>query len=568
MKKAIKIAFITIASLLLLLIIGLVVVVNTIDLNDYKSQISTQIQQATGRPLTIDGNINWSLFPWLGITVEQVTLGNPRDFPDKTPLVAVAQIDISVKLLSLLSGQVDVDTFALKKPTIHLITSKQGHTNFDFKQHTDSITITQQSKGSSSSNAQSTPSTISADVHDLNISSGKLIWDDKQTNQRAVFNNINITIKHAGLSQSHIQLNTIKFTVNASTLHGDVDITKLTTAPNAKFDLHIDTLNLDQYLESKPPTTAQQHTQYNFSPIATAYAAPTTTSPPWIGMLRQLHANGQLHIDQLQAMNFHATDVTLGLQARAGKLQITPMQATFYKGTYEGKYVIDVSSGTPQMTASETLRNVALQPMLKDALGSTMMTGKLQFHINGSTHGFTQQAMLQNMQGNGNFQVDNGALQGIDIRHQLQSISQFATAANKKTFPSIPAGQSSRGQTKFTKLSGSIQINNGIARNHDFILASPQFQITGKGSVNLVSQAVNYRLQITEGANANKSTHQLFAKIGSVLGKDQLPILISGSLTHMTASPDWTSIQGNVLKHQGKQLLQDTGKQLKKLLKF
>lgn len=576
MKKAVKITGITIISLVLLLIIGLVVIVNTIDLNNYKSEISTQVQKATGRTLTINGDIQWSFFPWLGIKVGQTQLSNPSGFSDKTPLANIEEMQISVKLLPLLIGQVNIGTFVLKKPTLHFITTARGKTNFDFTQPK-----TTSANGANTSNkTSSTPankasdnntSSLSIDIDNLNISNGLIVWDDRKSKQRTQFKNINIAVDHIGLSNTHIKLDDIKFTVDKSTLRGDVDISKITTSPNAKFDLHIDQINLDKYVDNQ---TTVEKPRYSMSPIDNAYAAPApASSQAWMSILRQLRANGKLQIDQLRIMKMSLSQVKLGLKASDGKLHLDPIQAQLYKGSYRSTIDIDVRGSTPIINAQETLRNVALQPLLKDTVGNSTLSGQLQFQAKATTRGLTQQAIFKNLRGSGQFQVDNGALHGVDIGQQLLSISQFLTLSRKQGL-ATPPSQRRGGQTRFSKLSGSAQFSNGIARNNDFIMLSPQFKVTGSGTVNMLSQAIQYRLKISEGSGADSQTHTLFDSIGHVLGKANIILLVSGTLSNMHISPDWSMIQQS-FKSVGKQLLEstgdtlkDTGKTLKKLFRF
>ena len=62
-------------GLLALLMVVLVVTPFFIDLNSYKLKITEAVEDATGRVLQI-GEIDASLFPWVGIRLEDVRLAN------------------------------------------------------------------------------------------------------------------------------------------------------------------------------------------------------------------------------------------------------------------------------------------------------------------------------------------------------------------------------------------------------------------------------------------------------------------------------------------------------------
>ncbi len=76
MARSIKFFFIILA----LVLFALLAFVATFDANNYKPQIIEQVEKATGRSFSIDGDINLSIFPWIGLKVEDVALGNEKGF--------------------------------------------------------------------------------------------------------------------------------------------------------------------------------------------------------------------------------------------------------------------------------------------------------------------------------------------------------------------------------------------------------------------------------------------------------------------------------------------------------
>src|SRR5690348_3042260 len=102
-------------------LIGLLIVVALaapffIDLNNYKAEIAAQAKKATGRELTIDGDISLSILPTPGVTVSGVRFGNVPggSVPDMATLESAT---VKVALMPLLSGKVEVESVVLDKPT-------------------------------------------------------------------------------------------------------------------------------------------------------------------------------------------------------------------------------------------------------------------------------------------------------------------------------------------------------------------------------------------------------------------------------------------------------------------
>ena len=94
MRRLIKFFFI----LLALALLALLAFAATFDANNYKPQIIEQVEKATGRTFTIDGDINLSIFPWIGLKVESVALGNEKGFKAEQ-FAAIKQLDVKINVL-------------------------------------------------------------------------------------------------------------------------------------------------------------------------------------------------------------------------------------------------------------------------------------------------------------------------------------------------------------------------------------------------------------------------------------------------------------------------------------
>ena len=107
MSKVLRI-FITFIGAVLLLglvsLIGLVVFVNP---NDLKPQISQAVTKFTGRQLQLGGDIQWSIFPWLGLQLNDVKLTNSPNFGNN-PFAKIKKLDIQVRLYPLLHKQLEI----------------------------------------------------------------------------------------------------------------------------------------------------------------------------------------------------------------------------------------------------------------------------------------------------------------------------------------------------------------------------------------------------------------------------------------------------------------------------
>lgn len=128
--KAVKWIAIVVGGLIVLVIVALLLIPMFVDVEKYKPQIEQTVTESTGRPFRLGGDLSLSLFPWAGVALSDVHLGNPSGFEEKD-FVSVKSFEVRVKLLPLLSKQVEVKKFVLDSPRVVLIKGKDGEGNWE-----------------------------------------------------------------------------------------------------------------------------------------------------------------------------------------------------------------------------------------------------------------------------------------------------------------------------------------------------------------------------------------------------------------------------------------------------
>ncbi|MGF7208564.1 uncharacterized protein involved in outer membrane biogenesis [Skermanella aerolata] len=116
----------------LLLVVGAIFVIpSLIDWNTYKAEIADRIGAATGRAVTLDGNIDLALLPRPTLSVAGARLANlpGASEPD---MVRLRKLDVRVALMPLLRGRIQVQSVALIEPVIALEVLSDGRRNWDF----------------------------------------------------------------------------------------------------------------------------------------------------------------------------------------------------------------------------------------------------------------------------------------------------------------------------------------------------------------------------------------------------------------------------------------------------
>ncbi|MGD8242986.1 MAG: AsmA family protein, partial [Desulfobacterales bacterium] len=132
MNRLLKWILIAGGTAVVLLIAAVILIPLLVDVNQYKPQIEARVQEATGRSFQIGGEIDLSLFPWVGLALSDLHLGSPPEF-GATKLLEVGRFEARVRLMPLLSKQVEIKRVILEAPVIALVKHKDGRTNWSFK---------------------------------------------------------------------------------------------------------------------------------------------------------------------------------------------------------------------------------------------------------------------------------------------------------------------------------------------------------------------------------------------------------------------------------------------------
>jgi len=101
-----------------------------VDEDMVKEKISTEFQNRTGQTLSLNGPMDLSLFPWIGVQLADVQVGSAQGFGDQ-PLASVKELDVKVGVKPLFEKKIAVDTVVLKGVRLNLRKNKDGRVNWE-----------------------------------------------------------------------------------------------------------------------------------------------------------------------------------------------------------------------------------------------------------------------------------------------------------------------------------------------------------------------------------------------------------------------------------------------------
>ncbi len=190
MKKTLKI----IGAIVVLLIALLLVIPFFIDLNDYKPQISDAVYESTGRELDIQGDIDLSLFPWIGLELGAVQLSNAKGFSD-APFAQMKRMDVKLKLLPLLKKSVEMKAIVLHDLGLNLEVNKQGVSNWDDLTQSSETVQEDPSKESGALPLES------LSVEGIELVGARIVYTDHATGAKYTLNNLSLETDEVVLNE-------------------------------------------------------------------------------------------------------------------------------------------------------------------------------------------------------------------------------------------------------------------------------------------------------------------------------------------------------------------------------
>ncbi len=190
MAKLFKILGIFIGVVLLLVVAASVILPLVVDPNDFKGEIVKQVKEHTGRDLKIAGDLDLSVFPWLGLKIDGVELSNAKGFGDK-PFAAIKHAAVRVKLKPLLDKRLEVDTIGLDGVTLNLAKNKGGLSNWDdLAKEQEKKTKTPEEMEPKKQDSSVGLSGFS--IGGVEIKDAKISWDDRQSGQKYEISELNL----------------------------------------------------------------------------------------------------------------------------------------------------------------------------------------------------------------------------------------------------------------------------------------------------------------------------------------------------------------------------------------
>ncbi|MEW5773858.1 MAG: AsmA family protein [Thermodesulfobacteriota bacterium] len=194
MAKTVKILGMVLGALVVLVVLAALILPRVVNPNAYKTKIAELVRERTGRTLTFGGDLSLSVFPWLGVRTGALALSNAPGFGD-APFAAVQEADVRVRLLPLLSREVEVDTVVVRGLALNLARDSRGKGNWEDLAGTKppaASEVKEETLGEARPKTDKGPRIAALAVGGVRVEKAAITWEDRAAGQKAALKDLDL----------------------------------------------------------------------------------------------------------------------------------------------------------------------------------------------------------------------------------------------------------------------------------------------------------------------------------------------------------------------------------------
>jgi AsmA protein len=496
-----------IVILVLLLIVGL-------PSGFLTSAIQARVERETGYRLTVNGATRIGLWPQLKVTLNDLTLQDPKD-RDAGNGLTVGSVQAEMTLDSVWSGHPQITRLSIVRPVLRVPL---------LRERTRAL------------NPPSRPSTSSGEA-DANIpgidratvTDGIIVFSNARDRVENRVEGINAEVavdtdrKIEITGRASAGAHPLQFAIKAKApvaplarqnipLELTLDAADLLQAPlTARAEVRINgqvlmingltgTLGDGAFngwasadLSSKP--LVKLDLDFQRLEIATSKPGGTSTAPSLqprsntsIDLIGLNYADLQAKISaaELHFGDAHLAPAAVEAVVAGGVLKARFANLGVYGGQASFDLSIDASTGNPGYALHGDLSGVRALPLLAAAADFDKLDGKMQAKIAVHSSGASPHAIMSNLGGTAFAVFQDGAIRGLNVAQMIRALTS-GTLSGWQEEPER--------STDLTQLSASFRIENGQATTGDLNLVGPLVRVSGAGTVDLAAQSLSLRVE-------------------------------------------------------------------------
>ncbi|MFJ4372752.1 AsmA family protein [Pseudomonas japonica] len=323
-------------------------------------------------------------------------------------------------------------------------------------------------------------------------------------NDPSTLTNVELVGRLEGTKTS-LALEDLALKLDASTFTGRLAVEDFARQA-LRIQLKSDKFDADRYLLAKSEAAAsasaarQAEVKSNES---SALSGPSTSPLPEAPTQVAWSSDKLLPVDRLRALDLQA-DLNFGVltldklpiqnaelkaSGQGGLITLQSLRGGLYNGSFETRGTLDVRPDIPQIGITGKIDRVPVEHFIKHDGDTPPLKGLLTLNSDLTASGNSQKALIDTLNGNASFVINDGVLINANLEQQL---CQGIATLNRKTLSGEPRGK----DTPFQELKGSLVLRNGVASNPDLKVRIPGLTVNGNGDIDLRVLGMDYRVGV------------------------------------------------------------------------
>ncbi|MFN3230886.1 MAG: AsmA family protein [Alphaproteobacteria bacterium] len=495
---------------------GAYLVLSGYDRGQLKQLAQDQAEAATGRNLTIGGDLDFKISLTPAITVDDVRFGN-ASWGSREDMATMKRFELEVALIPLLTGSLQITRLVLIEPDIFLETDASGRTNWDLNMP--------------ASDPQAETGAMALQVDEIVIRDGKVTYRDGVTGETSLFALDRLSGSAPSAQQLNVDANgdadgtpfslTARLTQsgdnysidNADIAYGGTDLKGSGslalggTRPNITANFTSNTVDLTAF-----GTTGEEADATAETGAASAYVF--TEDPLPIGVLRSVDADIDIAADTIKVTdNVDVTGAKIALTLNNGDLNLTELSGASMEGTVNMTARLNGATTPARMSTDLKVRGLNYGEVLKTFDISESVDGNIDFTVDLRGSGNSMRAITSGLNG----YTELVATDGI-ITNQLLAV--VSTGLDSIVGPLFGG----KDKTSLKCAIARYDLSNGVANTRAMVVDSDTFTLTGTGRADLRSEQLKLKFDTKTRETALVSL--------------AVPFRVEGTLASPTAYPD------------------------------
>ncbi len=329
-----------------------------------------------------------------------------------------------------------------------------------------------------------------------------------------------LRVENARLSFSRdaAVLDDLRASIGQTTAEGNLTLRNF-AAPRVEFQLsadRVDVVELQGLLVKGETTTTRQEPEADD------------------GVLLRTTGSGTVRIGAIAYDEIVLSDVQSTITLDRGVIRLDPLAAELFGGRYRGSIVMDARNTPALVTVASNLEHVDANQLastvtsVRDVIfGSLMSNAEVTFFADGAD------TIARSLNGKVSLNLAEGRIANMDLTQEVGNIARFVTGRER-----------AERSTSVAKLSGTLDVVDGVARTDDVMAAIEGGTMAATGTINLVDQSLDLRLvtvfsrEFSERVGGTRVGGFMTTALANQQGELVVPMLVTGTTQQPRFAPD------------------------------